>query len=58
MQHYIKDANEKAEAFLDSEDGVLFATVCIGDEQYDFALDEKEIEIIKLIIEQGKEKKV
>ena len=56
MQHYIKDANEKAEAFLDSEDGTLFATVCIGDEQYDFELDEKEIEIIKLIIEQGKEK--
>ena len=54
MKHYINDNNKKAKAYISSEDGELFASVCIGDEQYDFCLDEKELELISFLIKQGK----
>ena len=55
MIHYVDDNNEKAKAYISSEDGELFVSVCIGDEQYDFCLDEKELEFIRFLIRQGKE---
>ena len=55
MKHYIDDNNKKAQAFKSSEDGELFVSVCIGNEQYDFCLDEKELELIRFLIKQGKE---
>ncbi len=54
MLHYIEDNNRKAKAFIDSEDGELFVSVCIGDEQYDFGFDEKELELIRFLINQKK----
>lgn len=36
MIHYLDDNNKIAQAFISSEDGKLFVSVCIGDEQYDF----------------------
>ena len=54
MIHYIDDNDKKAQAFISSEDGELFVSVCIGDEQYDFCLDDKELELISFLIKQGK----
>ena len=55
MKHYLDDNNKEARAFIDSEDGELFMSVCIGDKQYDFVLDEKELEIIRCLINQNKQ---
>ena len=55
MIQYVDDNKKKAKAFISSEDGELFVSVCIGDEQYDFCLDEKELELIRFLIRQGKE---
>ena len=59
MTHYIEDNNKTAKAFIDSEDGELFISVLVKEtnEQYDFGLDEKELEIIKFLIEHGKQKR-
>lgn len=59
MTHYIEDNNETAKAFIDSEDGELFISVLVKEtnEQYDFGLDEKELETIKFLIEHGKQKR-
>lgn len=59
MKHYIEDNNKTVKAFIDSEDGELFISVLVKEtnEQYDFGLDEKELEIIKFLIEQGKQKR-
>ena len=54
MTHYIEDNNKTAKAFIDSEDGGLFISVLVNNEQYDFDLEEKELETIKFLIEQGK----
>lgn len=54
MEHYIEDNNKKAKAFIDSEDGELFVSVCIDDKQYDFGLDERELEFIRFLINQKK----
>ena len=54
MNHYLDDNNKEAKAFIDSEDGVLFVSVCIGDKQYDFELDERELEFINFLIKQKK----
>jgi len=54
MIHYLDDNNKIAQAFISSEDGELFVSVCIGDEQYDFCLDDKELELISFLIKQGK----
>lgn len=54
MRHYLEDNKKEAKAFIDSEDGELFVSVCIGDNQYDFGLDEKELELIKFLINQKK----
>jgi len=54
MEHYLKDNNKEAKAFIDSEDGELFVSVCIGDKQYDFVLDDKELELIRFLINQKK----
>ena len=56
MTHYIEDNNKTAKAFIDSEDGELFISVLVKEtnEQYDFGLDEKELETIKFLIEHGK----
>ena len=54
MKHYIDDNNKEAQAFMDSENGELFVSVCIGDKQYDFGLDERELELIKFLINQNK----
>lgn len=56
MTHYIEDNNHKVKAFIDSEDGELLISVLVKetDEQYDFSLDEKELETIKFLIEHGK----
>ena len=50
MIHYLEDNNKEAKAFIDSEDGELFVSVCICDKQYDFGLDEKELELIRFLI--------
>ena len=55
MIHYVDDNKKKAKAYISSEDGELFVSVCIGDEQYDFGLDEKELELISFLIKQGEE---
>ena len=55
MIHYLEDNNREAKAFIDSEDGELFVSVCIGDKQYDFGLDEKELELIRFLINQKKQ---
>jgi hypothetical protein len=59
MTHYIEDNNKTAKAFIDSEDGKLFISVLVNEtnEQYDFGLDEKELETIKFLIEHGKQKR-
>jgi len=59
MIHYIEDNNKTAKAFIDSEDGELFISVLVKEtnEQYDFGLDEKELETIKFLIEHGKQKR-
>ena len=54
MIHYLDDNNKIAQAFISSEEGELFVSVCIGDEQYDFCLDDKELELISFLIKQGK----
>ena len=54
MIHYLEDNNKEAKAFIDSEDGELFVSVCIGDKQYDFGLDERELEFINFLIKQKK----
>lgn len=56
MRHYIEDNNKRAKAFIDSEDGELFVSVYIEElgEQYDFGIDDKEQELIRMLIEQGK----
>jgi hypothetical protein len=54
MKHYLDDNNKEAKAFIDSEDGKLFVSVCIDNEQYDFGLDERELELIKFLINQKK----
>ena len=54
MIHYLDDNNKKAQAFISSEDGELFVSVCIGNEQYDFCLDDKELELIRFLINQNK----
>lgn len=54
MIHYLDDNNKIAQAFISSEDGELFVSVCIGNEQYDFCLDDKELELISFLIKQGK----
>ena len=55
MRHYLEDNNKEAKAFIDSDDGELFVSVCIGDKQYDFGLDERELEFINFLIKQKKE---
>ena len=55
MKHYLDDNNKEAKAFIDFEDGVLFVSVCVGDKQYDFGLDERELEIIRFLINQKKQ---
>lgn len=57
MRHYIEDNNKKARAYIDSEDGQLFVSVYIekDDIQYDFDIDEKELQLIAYMIEIGKE---
>jgi len=59
MTHYIEDNNKTAKAFIDSEDGELFISILVKEtnEQYDFGLDEKELETIKFLIEHGKQKR-
>ena len=59
MTHYVEDNNKTAKAFIDSEDGELFISVLVKEtnEQYDFGLDEKELETIKFLIEHGKQKR-
>lgn len=59
MTHYIEDNNNKVKAFISSEDGELFISVLVNEtkEQYDFDLDEKELDIIKVLIEHGKQKR-
>jgi len=59
MTHYIEDNNKTAKAFIDSEDGELFISVLVKEtnEQYDFGLDEKELETLKFLIEHGKQKR-
>ena len=59
MTYYIEDNNKTAKAFIDSEDGELFISVLVKEtnEQYDFGLDEKELETIKFLIEHGKQKR-
>ena len=59
MTHYIEDNNKTAKAFIDSENGELFISVLVKEtnEQYDFGLDEKELETIKFLIEHGKQKR-
>lgn len=59
MTHYIEDNNKTAKAFIDSEEGELFISVLVKEtnEQYDFGLDEKELETIKFLIEHGKQKR-
>lgn len=54
MIHYLDDNNKEAKAFISSEDGELFVSVCIGNEQYDFCLDDKELELIRFLINQKK----
>lgn len=54
MIHYLEDNNKKAKAFIDSEDGELFVSVLVGGKQYDFGLDEKELELIRFLINQKK----
>ena len=54
MIHYLDDNNKEARAFIDSEGGELFVSVCIGDKQYDFGVDEKELEFIRFLITQNK----
>ena len=54
MVHYLDDNKKIAQAFISSEDGELFVSVCIGNEQYDFCLDDKELELISFLIKQGK----
>ena len=54
MIHYLEDNNKIAQAFISSEDGELFVSVCIGNEQYDFCLDDKELELISFLINQKK----
>lgn len=54
MIHYLDDNNKMAQAFISSEDGELFVSVCIDGEQYDFCLDDKELELISFLIKQGK----
>ena len=54
MKHYLEDNHKEAKAFIDSEDGELFVSVCIGDKQYDFGLDERELEFIRFLINQKK----
>ena len=54
MIHYLEDNRKEAQAFIDSENGELFVSVCIGDKQYDFGLDEKELELIRFLINQKK----
>lgn len=54
MKHYLDDNKEEARAFIDSGGGVLFVSVCIGDKQYDFGVDEKELEFIRFLINQNK----
>ncbi len=56
MKHYIDDNNKKAKAFIDSEDGELFVSVCINDEQYDFGLDKNELDLISYLIKKGRNK--
>ena len=58
MTHYIEDNNKTAKAFIDSEDGELFISILVKEtnEQYDFGLDENELETIKFLIEHGKQK--
>ena len=58
MKHYLEDNNKEAKAFIDSADGELFVSVCIGDKQYDFGLDERELEFINFLIKQKKEIKL
>jgi hypothetical protein len=59
MTLYIEDNNNKVKAFISSEDGELFISVLVNEtnEQYDFDLDEKELDIIKVLIEHGKQKR-
>jgi hypothetical protein len=56
MNHYIEDNFKTAKAFIDSEDGKVFVSVVVNEEdkQYDFELDETELEMIKCLIEQGR----
>ena len=54
MTHYLDDNNKEARAFIASEDGELFVSVRIGDKQYDFGLDERELEFIRFLINQKK----
>ncbi len=54
---YIEDNNKKAKAYIDSENGELFVSVYDEetDKQYDFGIDEKELQLIAYMIKQGKE---
>lgn len=54
MEHYLEDNNKEAKAFIDSEDGELFVSVCIGDKQYNFKLNKRELEFINFLIKQKK----
>ena len=53
MQHFIYDADNKAKLYIDADNGVLLISVCEGDKQLDFCLDEKEIEFVSYILSQS-----
>lgn len=57
MIHYINDNNKKARAYIASEDGQLFVSVYVKEtnEQYDFGINEKELQLIACMIKQGME---
>ncbi len=57
MMHYIEDNSKKVKAYIDSEDGRLFVSVYVKetDEQYDFGIDEEELQLIAYMIKQEKE---
>lgn len=57
MIHYIVDNNKEAKAYFGSKDGRLSVSVRFEKDhiQYDFDIDEKELQFIAYMIEKGKE---
>ena len=54
MEHFIRDADNKAEMFISTDSGDLLASVCIGKEQYDFTITGEDLSFIQFMIEQQK----